>query len=100
MNLIRQEILIRHKAQLHDMDALWYCCSMCNFKAKRAGSLRMHVANAHDIDVVWQHCDICEYKAKQASTLKVHKRISMTSMWRGTIATTNRAVIKQNYGVP
>ena len=47
----------------------------CNYKAKRASSLKKHLANIHNIGVEFHSCGEidCQYKAKQASHLRRHR---------------------------
>jgi len=47
----------------------------CEYKAKKASTLKQHKAMVHDLDVTFYLCGVgsCEYKAKKASALKKHK---------------------------
>ena len=60
-------------ANVHDIDARWHSCDMCEQQFKKASHLRQHRAHVHDIDVRWHSCDMCEQKFKYASYLKRHR---------------------------
>ena len=44
------------KANVHDIDVVFYPCNKCNYEAKQSGTLKRHKANVHDIDVVYYPC--------------------------------------------
>lgn len=71
----RKSGLKRHKADIHNIDVIWYPCDLCDYKCKRKGQLKTHKADVHDINVKWYHCDLCDYKCKRYRTVIRHKAL-------------------------
>ena len=64
--------LKRHKADVHDIDTVWYSCDLCDYRSKRNSNLKRHRADRHNINVRWFSCPHCPHKCKNNSDLKRH----------------------------
>ena len=77
--------LKRHKADVHDIDTVWYSCDLCDYRSKRNSNLKRHRADRHDINVRWFSCPHCPHRCKNNSDLKRHlaDRHSIGLVWHG-----------------
>ena len=65
----------KHKANIHNIDVIWYFCDNCEYKSKSSSHLKRHKRNKHGMLVIWHWCDIkgCRFKCKEAHNILQHK---------------------------
>ena len=68
----RANALKLHKANIHNINVMWYYCDKCDFKSKESGNVTKHKAYMHGINLKLHTCEFCDYEAKQLSNLKTH----------------------------
>ncbi|GMH77344.1 hypothetical protein TL16_g07373 [Triparma laevis f. inornata] len=66
------------ESAVHDINVVWTYCDVpgCNYKAKKASSIKPHKTANHNVEFEWFHCEAkgCTYKTKYSGSIKSHKR--------------------------